>query len=141
VRDAPKISDFVAGYVDQMVLAAAGVVADGGRRLAVLVAGAPDSAKQVRTLEEVSRDEARRWLTEVLTDLLGGAHAYLLPVEWAEKVLDRGRTVATAMPDSLDKLSSRYGPIRNADAYPRPPEEVGRAMLERRFRHFPWKGG
>ncbi|MBN2492701.1 MAG: exodeoxyribonuclease V subunit gamma [Planctomycetes bacterium] len=142
VRGAPVPGDFAAGYVDQMVLAAAGPEAAATeRRVAVLVAGPADAAKQRRTLPAVTRAEARTWLADVLADLLGGPHAYLLPIEWAEKVLAHKTTVAEATPVSLRELSSRFGPIRNADAYPRPAESEGRAMLARRFRHFPRDGG
>jgi hypothetical protein len=141
VRNKVRIGDFVGGYVDQLALAAAGVDPPGPRRIAVLTDAALAPKKHVRTLPPFDADDARRALAVLLEDLLGGPHDYLLPVEWVKAVETRNAPIATATPAKIEDTSSTYGPIQHLERFERPSEEAGLAMIERRFKHFPWRGG
>lgn len=145
MRSDRKFADFLGGYVEQLVLLAVGLGPAGPRRLVVDVNGPADRDRDVRLLGGVDAAEARAAIAALVEDLLHGPHDYLLPAEWAAKLHEGfkkappayGKVVGAAIAET----QSGFGPVAPLDAFAPLPEEEGRALIERRFRHFPWMGG
>ncbi|HET9450499.1 MAG TPA: hypothetical protein VFO83_06435, partial [Aggregicoccus sp.] len=128
------------GYLDHLVLAAAGLRDGGDFRAQVLVAGNKPTAFGV-SFKPLSAEAARAQLTALATELLSGVHDYLLPCEavfLARGKYAKGRSLAECLAETVGderaSHSSRYGPIRRFDAYPHPPD--AEALVERRYGHF-----
>ncbi|MBF5044757.1 exonuclease V subunit gamma [Aggregicoccus sp. 17bor-14] len=128
------------GYLDHLVLAAAGVQGGEDFRAQVLVAGNKPTAFGVG-FKGLSQEAARAQLTVLATELLSGVHDYLLPCEavfLAQGEHAKGRSleecIAEVVGDERGSHSSRYGPIRRFDLYPPPKDAEG--LVARRFGHF-----
>jgi exodeoxyribonuclease V gamma subunit len=129
--------DLLRVTVEAAVLAAAGVRVDS---LRVCVANARGRGAQVISLAGVSAAEARAWLGSLLEDLLRPPHDYLLPCEAVFEQKKSGAPlrdiVESLRADPEARVSSRWGPIRDALAFEPPDEARARAMVERRFALF-----
>ncbi|MBA2660703.1 MAG: exodeoxyribonuclease V subunit gamma [Bradymonadaceae bacterium] len=96
-----------------------------------------------RKLTPLSSADARQSLGVILTDFLGKAHGYLLPIELVSDYLDSPNQESFDAPnwisDELDKdwqsLSDRFGPIKNYFDYFAPAD--WQKMIEQRFEHHP----
>ena len=98
-----------------------------------------------RILRNIDEFRATKFLTDVLADLLGGPHAYLLPCEAVFEHLLKN----TPIQEIVEKMkendgsacSSRYGPVPNFEQYEPPDEDEARGMIDRRFGLFRGSGG
>jgi exodeoxyribonuclease V gamma subunit len=131
-------------FVDHAMLSAAGVT--GGRRHgSILVVSTRDGAITERCeFEPLSRDQAIVWLRGLVSELLGGPHAYFLPCEavFARRRADPEGPVRAWLEQARDKLTDRegplplrsaYGPVPRPHEFPIPDEETARALVARRF--------
>jgi len=93
----------------------------------------------------IPRGEARRHLTALAEELLGGVHPYLLPCEGAftwRRRQENGETMTVRQAvlmlrdDNWTNLSSDYGPVPDARSYPVPADGDGEAIVNRRFGPF-----
>ena len=120
-------------FFDHVLLTAGGRTA--GPHDAMLVFN-DGLARQV-TFAPLTMAEAREYLARLAADLMGGPHTYLLPCEavfsWQKQPSGR---LDERVDVVLERSSSRYGPIRRLDPYRPPPEDMARAMAERRFTPF-----
>lgn len=87
--------------------------------------------------------DARAWLGALVTDLLGGSHDYLFPIDAALRLADRfGSVDGEAIVASIEAVrekgggQSRWGPVEDAVSRPAPAPGDAEAILERRF--GPW---
>jgi exodeoxyribonuclease V gamma subunit len=137
-RDKIKEKYFLAGFLDALVLSAEKRYDKDEYHLQVLSASeAGKPADSQRLLHGVEPGGARGYLIGVLTDMLGGPHAYLLPCEAVFEYLTKGKSVAASVEDMKESdrapCSSRWGPVPDFTLYEPPTEEEARAMIERRF--------
>jgi hypothetical protein len=128
------------GYLDHLVLAAAGLQEGTDFRVQVLVAGNKPTAFGVG-FKGLTQDAARAQLALLATELLSGVHDYLLPCEavfLANGEHAKGRSlaqcIAEVVGDERGSHSSRYGPIRRFDTFQPPP--AAEALVARRYGHF-----
>ena len=85
-------------------------------------------------------------MTDLLTDLLSGPHAYLLP---CEAVFDKMRDGQLSIESSVNSMknnerelcSSRYGPVPHFEQYDVPDEQSALEIIKRRFGLFRESGG
>ncbi|HUH00608.1 MAG TPA: exodeoxyribonuclease V subunit gamma, partial [Kofleriaceae bacterium] len=124
------------GFIDHVVLAAAGISEAPHRIVTVTGSGQLDRV----SLGAWSREDARAYLTELLGELLGAPHEYLLP---CEAVLERkgeqtagDRTRALLSPSNKGGFSSRYGPVRRIEHLRIPDDAEADAMIGRRFQAY-----
>ena len=99
-----------------------------------------------RLLHGIDRERARGYLSDVLADMLGGPHAYLLPCEavfayMGEKRTPVAESVRAMVEDGKRPCSSEWGPVRDFALYDPPDETLARAMIDRRFGLFYDCGG
>ncbi len=133
--------NFLRGFVDAVVLAAAGLL-EGGARLQLACnhgksIGGRWADSYRRTIRTLGRDEALDYLRTIVAEMYRGPHDYLLPVEVA---VDSGLAQKDA-PAALveqyvrggrhNSTSNRYGPIPNPEDY-RVPDDA-ETIVERRF--------
>lgn len=121
------------GFVDHVVLAAAGLTEAPHRVMTVTGSGQVDAV----SLSAWSRAEAHEYLTALLGDLLGRPHEYLLP---CEAVLERksdqtvgDKTRALLGSTGRTTISSQYGPVRRIDQLRIPDDADADLMVARRF--------
>jgi exodeoxyribonuclease V gamma subunit len=143
-RSVPKDKDFLRGFLDAVVLS----LLPGHRERTAYQAHViplPKDGKEpetVRAFRHIDAARARRFLTDVLADLLGGRHDYLLPCEAVFAYLDPKKT--RSIEDSVEEMkeddhkpcSSRYGAVPDFERYDPPDEGEAQAMIERRFGLF-----
>jgi exodeoxyribonuclease V gamma subunit len=148
VRDEPKDRDFLAGFLDAVILSTLAGHHDPAAYHAHIIttSNKGDSSKYRRTFHGIDEGHARKFLTELLTDLLNGPHAYLLPCEAAFKYLGEkqtsiGSSVEQMKENDREACSSRYGPVPDFEQYDPPAEQEAREMIERRFGLFRDSGG
>lgn len=129
-------------FLDAMILAASEEIRDPTFHASVVSA----STKLEWRLDDVTADRARDYLTQLVTELLGSPHAYLLPFEAVElhmKSEDRRRDVVECVESLVNggfkTFSGQEGPAPRVEDYPPPSEEVARAIIHRRFDWF-WQG-
>jgi exodeoxyribonuclease V gamma subunit len=139
----------VRAFVDHAVLAAAGVAPTGadaprGHASILVVATADGPVTERCELAPLARDTAKRWLRDVVREMLGGPHAYFLPCEAVfvhhargssgsiGPVIEEARGLLRGGDGPL-ALRSAYGPVPRPQEYPAPPEDAARAMIARRF--------
>ncbi len=130
-------------FFDHAALAALGE-SDGVRRSVQLYA---DRDRPVQlAYGPLSASDARAWLRALVGDLLGGAHAYLFPIEAVLLLEPRFSTArGEELVDSIELVRNRYGggqsrwgPVRDAVRRAAPEPGLAEAMAERRF--GPWLG-
>ncbi len=142
LRDKPKVKDFLNGFVSALVLAASGELAE--RQFHAIVVGAKGNNhfKDKRTLGCPTAEQARAYLSDLLTDLLFEKNHYFLPIEAVEHVnKEMARGQAGDLIDIIDDMrenefsrcSSDYGPIRNARRFKAPSVELLKGIMQRRF--------
>jgi exodeoxyribonuclease V gamma subunit len=134
VARAPLQKDFLRGFLDGALLAAAGH-GDPVGHVATVVG---DGVTAARRFPAWSASEARTYLTHLADELYFATHAYLLP---CEAVFAAALTpevpiaeVITRLTSGHGKSSSAYGPVKRlADLGPPPDAD---AIASRRFAHF-----
>jgi exodeoxyribonuclease V gamma subunit len=105
----------------------------------------PDKARNevpIRVFRGIQPVQARGFLIDLLRDLFGGSHAYLLPCEAVFDYLFKEARTPIAV--SVEKMkesdrqqcSSRYGPVPDFEQYDPPHEQQARVIIERRFGLF-----
>ena len=89
--------------------------------------------------------EARALLAELAAELLSGVFPYLLPCEgvftWRRRqqkgeAMTVPEAVMMVRDDSVTRISSRFGPIADADRYPVPSDRDAAAIVARRFQPY-----
>ncbi len=143
LRDKPKAKDFLGGFLSGIVLAAAGELDSNQFHAIVVGAGKNKSWSETRSLARPTAEQARNYLSDLVTDLLFGKNHYFLPIEAVEEVdkevaRDRGGDLLDIIYDLRDndfaRCSSDYGPIRNARRFDPPTLEALIRIMDRRFR-------
>jgi exodeoxyribonuclease V gamma subunit len=132
-------------FVDHAVLSAAGV-AEGRAHASIAVVATPERAVvDHHPLPALEPDVAKRWLRDVVRELLGAPHAYFLPCEAVfvhhkngpelpvVPVIEQARDMMLRGGDGPLPLRSAYGPVPRPHTYPAPEEGEARAMIARRF--------
>jgi exodeoxyribonuclease V gamma subunit len=145
-------------FVDHAVLSAAGIAAGQPHSSIYVLATAERAVTDLHDLAPLSQDAAKRWLRDVVRELLGDPHAYFFPCEAvfvhharAEAARSERADSSTAGPsdpvgpvieearsklrggDGPLGLRSAYGPVPRPQEYPAPREDAARAMIARRF--------
>lgn len=146
-REAVSDRDFLAGFLDATVLSLLPEHHDPAEYHAHLIhlpgTGKPPDAHRV--FRAIDGPRARQFLADVLADMLGGTHAYLLPCEAVFAALSKGEPIGLSVErmkeDDRAACSSRYGPVTDFTLYDPPDEDEARAMIERRFALFRDSGG
>jgi len=148
VRDTVKDKDFLAGFLDAVILSMLPGHHDPAVYHAHIITTKinGDSSKCCRTFRGIDEACARKFLTNLLADLLSGPHAYLLPCEAVFKYLGEKKTsiessVERMKEDDRESCSSRYGPVPNFEQYDPLDEDKAREIIERRFGLFRDSGG
>lgn len=126
-------------FLDQVLLAASGVAAD-RPHASFLLLSASAEASDFEAFKPVSQDEARTYLTTLVSDLLNETRAYRLPIEAVLEShasesnllssIERAYTAPLVTPRSI------YGPVPHPESYPLPDADFARAAVERRFGLF-----
>jgi exodeoxyribonuclease V gamma subunit len=147
VRDDPAEKDFLAGFLDAVVLSLlpghhnpdeyhAHVITGGNRA---------DPSQSHRVFHGIDEAKAREFLLNLLADLLQDSHAYLLPCEAVFDYLSKQRSIESSVEEMKENdnksCSSRYGPVPNFEDYDPPDEEEASRVIERRFGLFREAGG
>ena len=131
----PQDRDMIRGFFDQVVLSAATEMP------AVPYHGIVNAVDtlQATTFGPISQAEATTYLQELVSDLLGAPHPYLLPVEAVLKFQHPRND--QSLPDIVQALrdnprshySSRYGPVPFPERYEPPLQAEADCMMARRF--------
>lgn len=135
------------GLVDHAVLSAKGLAGDSDRQ--VLLCHAEDSENRHTCgviMRVMAPETARSWLTSAAESILGGHHAYLMPVE---AVLNAARVAppsdsfspdgelfhreAAAMKDEEKTFSSCWGPVPDPRSYDIPLPDDAADLIRLRF--------
>jgi exodeoxyribonuclease V gamma subunit len=147
VRDSVADKDYLRGFLDAIVLRILEDSPDAADyHVDVIPTGEQaGSLKLRRTFQGVDPGRAREYLVNLLTDLLSGPHAYLLPCEaafaWISKQQSVHASVESMKENDRGACSSRYGPVPNFKKYDPPDENEAIAMINRRFGLFRESGG
>ncbi len=84
-------------------------------------------------------------MINLLADLLGGSHTYLLPCEAVFEYFLKKRSIQSSVEEMKENdsksCSSRYGPVPNFEEYDPPDDDLAIQMIERRFGLFRETGG
>jgi exodeoxyribonuclease V gamma subunit len=134
----PQDRDILRGFFDQVVLSAATTMPP------VPYHGMVNAADtlQVTSFGPISQAEATTYLQELVSDLLGAPHPYLLPVEavlrFQQPRNDRPLSdIVQALRDNpRSHYSSRYGPVPFPERYEAPSQADAERMMARRFGLF-----
>ncbi len=129
------------GFLDHVVLRAAGIDPGAGHRTLVAFAGPTGSQDASLRFRPLEPGHARQLLGRWLTDLLSEAHAYFLP---CEAVFEDPRGWRTLTPEKLEQALAKvrrrggrwhYGPLPadRVAALPAPPAEEALALVQGRF--------
>lgn len=113
--------------IDHVALAAAGRFRFGSRHLIL----DKDGAHAARH-ERWEPDDARAYLTNLVTDLLSGGHDYLMSVEMSQSILE-GKKPRVEDPKDGRPGSIGYGPMPPRDDLEAPSDEDAEAMAHRRL--------
>ena len=147
LRDQASDKDFLSSFLDAVVLSQLPSHGEAGQYHAHVIPAAEsgDPSKSHRVFNGITKVKGRQFLTDLLADLLGGPHAYLLPCEAVFDYLSQGssieRIVAEMKENDRASCSSRYGPVPNFEEYDPPPDDEARRIIERRFGLFLETGG
>jgi hypothetical protein len=142
LRDHSKCKDFLAPFLAAAVLAAAGELTAKTFDAVVVGAGKNKCWSETRSLNCPGLEQARDYLSDLLSDLLFRKNHYFLPIEAVEAVdkeLERGREtdVLDVIGDIRDNefagCSSDYGPIRDARRFEPPTLQEVKRIMNRRF--------
>jgi len=128
--------DWMRAFLDEVVLAAAGIKTRKPHDAYLCLASAGEPVAKFARFSGISGDEARDYLATVVGDLLSGVHAYLLPFEAAYrmKVIYPKETVAEAVEHAVEQsIVSKYGPVPDIERFGPPDQAEGLAIIERRF--------
>jgi exodeoxyribonuclease V gamma subunit len=147
LREKAGEKDFLRGFLDAVVLS----LLPGGRNPALHHAHVVTAKKggrsdqSVRTFRDIDQARAREFLTNIVADLIGGSHAYLLPFEAVLQFWEKGTSIEDSVAEFKEseqaRCSSEHGPVRDFRRYDPPEEAEARAMIERRFGLFRESGG
>ncbi len=143
LRKESKAKDFLGPFVSAILLAAAGELDE--RQFSAIVAGAGKGKSwiKIQGLHCPTSEQARAYLSDLLTDLLFDKNHYFLPIEAVEKVqreIDEEGTedlediVNVVRDNEFSNCSSDYGPIRDARRFEPPTADHLKLILDRRFR-------
>lgn len=130
-------------FFDHVALSAAGREAELHR--AVHLLGDQDDAQPlILVLDGLSSEAARVYLRELVRDLLGRRHAYLMPCEAVLRLAERwnelrGEELVLSVEEVRDRWDggqSRFGPVRDAFLYPPLAPGEAEEVAERRFGLF-----
>jgi exodeoxyribonuclease V gamma subunit len=149
LRSEPRAKDFLRGFLDAVVLSLLPGHHDPAEFHTHVIAAARthNPRKAVRTFRNIDALRARRFLTDVVADLLAGPHEYLLPCEAVFDFLNPKNSKSIAQIVELMKeadhssCSSRYGQVPDFTRYEPPDEDQARQLVERRFGLFRDSGG
>jgi exodeoxyribonuclease V gamma subunit len=147
VRDQVSDKDFLSSFLDAIVLRLLPAHSATDEYHAHVITGGDggDPSKSHRVFKGITAVKGRQFLIDVLADLLGGPHAYLLPCEAVFDYLSQGRSIERIVEEMKENdrtsCSSRYGPVPNFKDYDAPQEDEARRMIERRFGLFLEAGG
>ena len=142
LRDKPKVKDFLWSFLAAMVLAAAGEMSGQHFHSIVVGAGKNHPWNEIRSLRCPSTEQARNYLSDLVSDLLLEKNHYFLPIEAVENVskeMVRGSggdlvdIVNEARDNEFAKCSSDYGPIRDARRFDPPGLQQLKKIMARRF--------
>jgi exodeoxyribonuclease V gamma subunit len=142
LREKTKVKDFLGPFLSAIVLAAAGELSEEQFDAIVIGARNGDSVRDIRSMQRPTAEQARKYLSDLASDLLFGKNHYFLPIEAVEEVnkeIARGRggdlvdVVNDLRDNDFAKCSSDYGPIRNARRFEPPPLEALKDTMDRRF--------
>ena len=142
-RNKALARNFLGGFLGALVLCAA------GKEMASVFTGAvlggeedgEDDRKFTRKLQMPTRNEACKYLSGLVEDLLSGNNHYFLPIEAVEAIV-RGKTSDGQAPADIARTmrdnqwagcSSDHGPVRNARKFDPPGNDEIKAIIERRF--------
>jgi exodeoxyribonuclease V gamma subunit len=144
-RDRVQHKDFLSGFLDALVASLIEKRDWAEFDVHVLTASGGPSGKLPRRLRAIEQEPARSYLTEILAEMLGERHAYLLPCEAVFEHLTKDKTIAgcveSLVEDDRASCSSRWGPVPDFGRYEPPDDETARALIERRFGLFRKCGG
>ena len=115
------------GFLDHVFHCAVGLDERRAAPYRFVVINAPPNCKPSSehfTFAPISRDEARRYLEVLVTDLCRGVHDYFLPCEVVFAELAKL---------SLARTSSQFGPVAHPEDYEALDENAARTIVERRF--------
>jgi exodeoxyribonuclease V gamma subunit len=147
VKDKPTEKDFLAGFLDAVVLTLlpGHHVFDEYHAHVIPGGDGADLAKSHRVFHGIDQAKAREFLTMLLADLLGGSHAYLLPCEAVFDYLAGKRSIESSVEEMKENenksCSSRYGPVPNFEEYDPPDDDEAQRIIKRRFGLFLESGG
>ena len=132
----PQEAGFLRGFLDQAVLAAAGVAPQRRWRVVLNMAEPLDRAKHCRIYGEFTTDAATAWLRDVLTSMIAPSGTWFLPAEAVfEHYYGRGRPIGRSLDDARDGwgwYSYKSGPLhRPQEQFPNPPDP--QAVIAHRF--------
>jgi exodeoxyribonuclease V gamma subunit len=142
VRDKPTERDFLAAFVDAIVLSLIPSHHTAAKYHAHVIpeGNGADFSASYRVFHGIDAPRAREYLVNLLSDLLGGSHAYLLPCEAVFEYVSKERPIESSIEDMKENenksCSSRYGPVPNFEEYDPPNEHEARRIIERRFGLF-----
>ena len=147
VRNQANDKDFLSSFLDAVVLSLLPTHRAAGQYHAHVIPGGNggDSSKSHRVFRGITEVKGRQFLTDLLADLLGGPHAYLLPCEAVFDFVSKGCPIELNVEEMKENdrasCSSRYGPVPNFEEYDPPQEAEARRIIERRFGLFLETGG
>lgn len=112
---------FLRGFVDQAVLAAAGLIDGAAGPFSATVCPASDGM-ETRRFAAIGADEAADYLRGLLGELLDSVHDRLLPIEAVMKTAARRESIADYVARSLRtdggaRFSARFGPLRDISRF------------------------
>ncbi|MDH3603926.1 MAG: exodeoxyribonuclease V subunit gamma, partial [Candidatus Tectomicrobia bacterium] len=134
----PQDRDILRGFFDQVVLSAA---TDMPPMPYHGIVNAVDTL-QATSFGPISQAEATTYLQELVSDLLGAPHPYLLPVEAVLRFQHPRNNrplsdIVQALRDNpRSHYSSRYGPVPFPEHYEAPSQAEAERMIARRFGLF-----
>jgi exodeoxyribonuclease V gamma subunit len=147
VRDQVSHKDFLSSFLDAVVLSLLPAHTPRSEFHAHVIpgGGGGDPAKSHRVFKGIDKVKARQFLTNLVADLLGGPHAYLLPCEAVFDYLSEGHSIARNVEEMKENdrtsCSSRYGPVPNFAEYDPLREDEAHRIIARRFGLFRESGG
>jgi exodeoxyribonuclease V gamma subunit len=140
LREEAKVKDFLGPFLSAILLAAAGELGETQFDAIVIGARKGKSRSDIRSLQRLSAEQARNYLSDLVSDLLFEKNHYFLPIEAVEEV-ERARGRGDDLVDVVNELrdndfakcSSDYGPIRDARRFEPPTIEALKRIVDRRF--------
>jgi exodeoxyribonuclease V gamma subunit len=145
LRENVRTHDFLRMFLGAVALSAAGAKLPKRFRAIVIGASGQQAPKRERSFAPPPQDEARKYLTSVVSDMLSVGNDYFLPFEAVEKARaalrkggPKGALVAAVedvREDDWAKCQSDFGPVRGARGRFEPPRENEiRRVIECRFK-------